>query len=441
MTTHRDFEDTNRHFSHSHSRHLLQLTFFSVVVVAVFPYTNGRLFDPSLPEFTSDNAKEYACGCFNGNLAAQGPQVKATDGCDATGAPGYYREGISSGSYLAVMDPSTDFYQHKLANVSTQVVATVGVEGLYLDELGTSHALRCFEGANSNSGGGGGSGWASGTRKMLTMVRSATKAASRGGQPVPIISESMNEQYLGLVPLNLAIYNHEFTSHCTSVPAYQAVYGGWAINVGDNRFPWSSRAHRMQNNWVEQQRVFLAQSFVEGQVMGWMALEELAMWMNNVSHAPDMDFFRTLCQLRMAAAKFLVHGRLWRPPVVRALMPPGAPIPTTMACDFGTFGSTAAINPALCCNVSNALVHAWTSQNATELAAVAANHGMLTLMVEVDVALPSALLSVKGLVGRSVGGGSPTTVPTTRSADGKSTRLVLKLLPRSASVFELVASS
>ena len=39
------------------------------------------------------------------------------------------REGISSGSFLAVMDPSTPFYQRKLANVSAQVVATVGNEG------------------------------------------------------------------------------------------------------------------------------------------------------------------------------------------------------------------------------------------------------------------------------------------------------------------------
>ena len=58
---------------------------------------------------------------------------------------------------------------------------------------------------------------------MLRGVRDAVRSA-RGGEPVAIISEAMNEQYLGNVPLNLAIYNHEFTSHCTSVPAYQAVY-------------------------------------------------------------------------------------------------------------------------------------------------------------------------------------------------------------------------
>ena len=114
------------------------------------------------------------------------------------------------------------------------------------------------------------------------------------GAAVPLISEAMDEQYLAQIPLNLAIYNHEFTAHCTSVPAYQAVYGGWAINVGDNRFPWSSRAERMQENWVDMQRAFLSQGFVEGSVLGWMALEELAMWMTNASHAQDIGFFGAL---------------------------------------------------------------------------------------------------------------------------------------------------
>ena len=60
------------------------------------------------------------------------------------------------------------------------------------------------------------------------------------------MAEAADEQYLGLVPLNLAIYNWEFASHCTSVPAYSAVYGGHAVNVGDNRYPWTRRAPRLR---------------------------------------------------------------------------------------------------------------------------------------------------------------------------------------------------
>jgi hypothetical protein len=313
--------------------------------------------------------------------------VKGSDGCDATGAPGYYREGISSGSFLAVMDPATEFYQQKLAAVSKQVIAQCEVDGIYLDELGTSHALRCFESSNSNAGGGGGSGWAEGTRLMLKGVNTATKQA-RGGKPVPIISEAQNEQYLAQIPLNLAIYNHEYTSHCTSVPAYQAVYGGWALNVGDNRFPWSSRAHRMQQNWVGQQRGMLGQLFVEGSVLGWMALEELAMWMTNQTHAPDIAFFGLISRLRISGSKYLVHGRLWKTPVVHA-MPPSSAIPETMVCDFGTFGSTEPINPHMCCNVSNALASAWVNQNASELGLAIVNHGVEQVSLSINARLPA----------------------------------------------------
>ena len=43
--------------------------------------------------------------------------------------------------------------------------------------------------------------------------------------------------------------------------------------MGDNRFPWQSRAQREDNDWVAQQRGMLAQQFVNGQALGWMALE------------------------------------------------------------------------------------------------------------------------------------------------------------------------
>ena len=48
---------------------------------------------------------------------------------------------------------------------------------------------------------------------------------------------------------------------CSGVPAYQAIYGGYVINVGDNRFPWDSRAVRENNDWVDQQRGMVAQQF------------------------------------------------------------------------------------------------------------------------------------------------------------------------------------
>ena len=159
------------------------------------------------------------------------------------------------------------------------------------------------------------------------------------------------------------------------------------------------------------------------------------MWMNNASHSDDIGFFRTLCHLRVAANKFLVHGRLWRPPAVHALPPT-----TTMVCDFGTFGSTTPIDPAMCCNISNALVSVWADQNGSHIGVAMVNHGAELVQLVVDIALPPALQSKKTLIGRSLGstGSVPTTIPTQRSADGTSAQLVHKLSALTGAVFELL---
>ena len=173
--------------------------------------------------------------------------------------------------------------------------------------------------------------------------------------------------------------------------------------------------------------------------MGWMALEEIAMWMNNASHTADIGFFRVLSHLRILANKFLVFGRLWRPPDVRVVAP-STGMPVTLVCDFGTLGSTEAITPVACCNVSNALVSAWTNQNGTELGVAMANHGALSVQVLVDVALPKALRSVKKLVGRSLGSGAPQTIPTQRSVGGMTAQLTYNMPGLSAVVFELLSA-
>lgn len=399
--------------------------------IRVFPYTNGRLYDPSLPEWSAEDAISVACGCFRANQTATA--AKPTDACDATGAPGYYREVISSGDGLAVMDPSTAQYRKKLADVSAAVVNSTTSDGIYLDELGASHSLRCFQRGGAGSGG---HAWAEGTRLMLAGIRDSVRAA-REDTPVPIISEAMNEQYLGLVPLNLAIYNHEFTSHCTSVPAYQAVYGGWSLNVGDNRYPWSSRAAAAGENWVPQQRGMLAQQFVEGQVMGWMALEELAMWAFNETHSDDVAYFGKLARLRVQASDFLVHGRLWRPPTIEGV-PPTATLSQVSVCDFASLGD-APITAAMCCTIPTVQGAAWLGTN-NSLGLVLTNHGVSAQHIAVSVSLPQNYPATGGLRARSVGTEAQPGVvcaSVQRSADGQAMRMLCVLHGRTAGVYQL----
>ena len=141
---------------------------------------------------------------------------------------------------FAVMDPNSSYWQQKLASVATRLVRSTGADALYMDQISASHCESCFEGGR----GGGGSSWSAGNRAVLKAAAEAGKRA-HGGKPIAISSESMNEQYLGQIGVNLAIYTFgDAMQHCQggatatrAVPAYSSVYGGMVINMGDNRFP------------------------------------------------------------------------------------------------------------------------------------------------------------------------------------------------------------
>ena len=69
-----------------------------------------------------------------------------------------------------------------------------------------------------------------------------------------IISESNAEAYLGSLHAYLAIYGWR---ECGAVPAFQAVYGGWSVNVGATGWPADTAGVH----------VFLAQQFTYGHVL------------------------------------------------------------------------------------------------------------------------------------------------------------------------------
>ena len=62
--------------------------------------------------------------------------------------------------------------------------------------------------------------------------------------------------------------------------------------------------------------------------------------MSNATFSDDISFFGRLARLRLASAKFLTHGRLWRPPVLEAA-PPTAVLTAAQVCDFGSLGHAA----------------------------------------------------------------------------------------------------
>jgi hypothetical protein len=91
------------------------------------------------------------------------------------------------------------------------------------------------------------------------------------------------------------------------------------------------------------------------------------------------------------------------------------------------------------CDVSNALVHAWTDQLGEKLGIVATNHGTATQAVTVNVTLPPPLVGkLLQLVAVPMGPGAEPTVAVHTGNTGKWGVVFFELAGRSAIVYEIV---
>ena len=117
------------------------------------------------------------------------------------------------------MDPSTPYWQQSIAAAAASVQQAGNTSGVYIDQIASYYAEPCYGEGSS----GGGSRWADGNRATLDQAVAAV------GPGKVIISESNAEAYLGSLHAYLAIYGWR---QCGVVPAFQAVYGGWSVNVG-----------------------------------------------------------------------------------------------------------------------------------------------------------------------------------------------------------------
>jgi hypothetical protein len=163
-----------------------------------------------------------------------------------------------------------------LANISTQY----GTSGMYTDQISCANSQACY-----NDNATRASSWAAGTQTLL-----ASMAEKMG--PKVLISESIDQTMLGQLHAFLSIYG--WTLHvtvspegwtcsgcevnfnqCGTVLAWQAIYGGWSVNVGDNRysglFPKEKGPDgKLQFNHIEaaNHRAISAQLFVAGGMGG-----------------------------------------------------------------------------------------------------------------------------------------------------------------------------
>jgi hypothetical protein len=243
----------------------------------------------------------------------------------------YYREAYESdpphaGWWFYVMDPASSYWQQKIAGVASYL-ASFGVDGLYVDQIGCAYPEPCFTTATTATATAaappplpqdGWGAWAAGGRATLLAA-----AAALGPQKF-LMSEGQAEFTLGAVTAGLAIYGFNY---CNSVPAYQAVWGGYAALVGTEQWGDLDASNTSSRALFA---IRTAQLFVNGQLLGWFSAGAAAQFLAAPEvAAAEASLLRAAAAARLANPDLLLFGTLARPPAVTTPLPP-LPVPGTV---------------------------------------------------------------------------------------------------------------
>ena len=101
--------------------------------VYTVPYINGRIFDIASDSYLQVNGDQYC--------AKEAPTriIYPPEEQDKSGVRGLvsYRESYGSNATFCVANPSTQYWQDKVADTVGQLVNDWGVHGVYIDQIGT----------------------------------------------------------------------------------------------------------------------------------------------------------------------------------------------------------------------------------------------------------------------------------------------------------------
>eukprot|EP01052_Picozoa_sp_SAG31_P029775 SAG31_NODE_2990_length_4812_cov_6.899215_2_plen_779_part_00 len=310
--------------------------------IQVVPYTNGRLFDPSIAKWHSDVAIEHMCN------STVGPYRET-----------YHSTGPAANISFYIADPADDYWVQTFVALAAELKGN-GVNGMYIDQLASYFPQPCFGRA---SGAPAGSGWSDGGRKLFNAVSRVL------GPDAPIFSESNSEAYIADLHGNMALYGWE---RCGFVPGFQAVYSGWTVNAGIMEWPVPNKSDATLKTWVTNKpgedestdlkswMAYSALQLVYGHIPGAMMTEDLLFVLQHSTRA--LSLWRDMMRLRQHEADFLVFGRMLRPPQ-----------PTTKVKTVPLCGNKP-LSTFPCCPIPVVLANVYMASNGS-IGLVIANHG------------------------------------------------------------------
>lgn len=269
-------------------------TLQDVYGVYVMPYTNGRLFDTTIPLYEEEHALD---------AAAKQPAVAATQG-EAPLEP--YPEEYGSGVPFVVMCPYTTLWQTLEAGVVGNLSAAYNVTGgVYIDQVAAAPAVLCLDPTHDH-GIGGGDYWRTGYSQILASARAQL------GPERFVMVEANSEHVLGdALYLTITAYLQPVPAEGVIVPMFPAVYGGYYLSAGQF---WTQTLYQTNHGVPFFQQLGL--QLVFGTQLGWFSLGDTASYMPffaDPAYASFVAAIELYAQYHVAAVPFIVLGRLMSP--------------------------------------------------------------------------------------------------------------------------------
>ncbi len=230
----------------------------------IMPYINARLWDRDIGSF--QGAIPAACKQPSGEVYVE-----------------HY--GVNSRN-LVPMCPDTPFWQSHVQTICQRLADEVGVNAIYLDQIGAAKPGLCYDTAHGHPLGGG-HHWVDGYRTMLTPVKDAL---SRRG--VALTTENTAEPYMDTIDGYLT-WNPRYES---DIPLLPAIYSGYTIYFSSPQ----AREDTLEAFCAAQGRDFLW-----GCQLGWNDG-----WILEEPHRAKQEFQYELCQYRARAGEFFLYGQL-----------------------------------------------------------------------------------------------------------------------------------
>jgi len=230
----------------------------------VMPYISGTLYDDRLSQWTI--ARNFAIRNVDGSV-------------------NYYGT-----THLAKMDVSQPWYQNKIAWVVDQLYTNHSSRGVYLDIFAGGSYL-CFDPDHGHPLGGG-HWYADGQRDMIDVIRQTVPG-------VTITAEWFSEHLIDKID-GFLLWQFRYPYTCPVIPAVYADYTT-LFGVGSGFINW------------EGMKTFAAKigrDLIWGNMMGWFNSE----WIMELPYENFATQQKRYNQIRMDTKKFLVYGRMIRPP-------------------------------------------------------------------------------------------------------------------------------